>query len=91
MLVLQEVAKLQARVAALETQVVESRAAIADNKAWVEKLKPCLEWKSRIEALEAASTRSVGVQQEQQKRLTIVGNGGGLGDGCRLLGFSCRV
>ena len=34
---------------------MECKAGIADNKQWVERLKPCLEWKARIEALEAAA------------------------------------
>jgi hypothetical protein len=51
----QEISKLQIRVSALEAGLVEAKAGIADNKQWVERLKPCLEWKARIEALEAAA------------------------------------
>jgi hypothetical protein len=51
----QETARLQARVAALEAGLVEARVGIADNKLWIGKLLPCLEWKPRIEALEAAA------------------------------------
>jgi hypothetical protein len=71
----QEVAKLQARVSSLESQLVEAKASIADNKLWVERLKPCLEWKGRIEALEASSSKVLPIPSAHFSLLTVRSGG----------------
>ncbi len=72
----QEIAKLQGRVAVLESGLVECKAGIADNKQWVERLKPCLEWKARIEALEAAAAAVRCTCGVEKSRVPLTGTPG---------------
>ncbi len=57
---------MSARLALLESSLTQCRAEVARNSQWIETLKPVLEWKSRIEALEAGVT-TVGLAESTRR------------------------